>query len=145
MASVARDDGVDFGEVFFGEEGEVFFEGGEGKDEGHVEGGLAEELAHEGVEIRDVVEAVVVAVEAEPDDAEDENLPEVHAGAAGGFFGYFAFGADAFEDGEDFAVDLGGVENPLQSGEDGREFIARFGGDFDFFDGDGSEGELDVE
>lgn len=142
---MARDDGVDFGEVFFGEEGEVFFERGEGEDEGHVEGGLAEELAHKGVEVGDVVEAVVVAVEAEPDDAEDEDLPEVHAGAAGGFFGFFAFGPEAFEDGEDFAVDLGGVEDPLETGEDGREFVAGFGGDFDLFNGDGSEGELDVE
>lgn len=57
------DDGVDLGEAFFGEEGEVFLEGGEGKFEGHVEGGLAEELAHEGVVVRDVVEAVVVAAE----------------------------------------------------------------------------------
>ena len=45
------DDGVDFDEVALGEEGEVFFEGGEGKCEGHFEGGLAEELAHEGVEV----------------------------------------------------------------------------------------------
>jgi hypothetical protein len=59
---VARNDGIDFGEVCFGEKGEVFFEGGEGKFEGPVEGGLAEELAHEGVEVGDVVEAVVVAV-----------------------------------------------------------------------------------
>jgi len=142
---VARDDCVDFGEVFFGEEGEVFFEGGEGEDEGHVEGGLAEELAHEGVEVGDVVEAVVVAVEAEPDGAEDEDLPEVHARAAGVFLGVFACGLDAFEDGEDFAVYLGGGEDPLQPGEDGREFVASFGGDFNLFDGDGSEGELDVE
>lgn len=28
-ASVARNDGIDFGEVCFGEKGEVFFEGGE--------------------------------------------------------------------------------------------------------------------
>jgi len=139
---VARNDGVDFGEACFGEEGEVFFEGGEGKFEGHVEGGLTEELAHEGVVVGDVVEAVVVAVEAEPDDAEDEDLPEVHAGAAGGFF---VGRLDALEDGENFSADFGGRENPLQSGEDGREFVASFGGDFNLFDGDGSEGELDVE
>ena len=139
------DDCVDFGEVFFGEEGEVFFEGGEGEDEGHVEGGLAEELAHQRIEVGDVVEAVVVAVKAEPDDSEDEDLPEVHAGTAGGFFGVFADGPDGFEDGEDFAVHLGGGENPLQPGEDGREFVAGFSGDFDLFDGDGSEGKLDVE
>jgi hypothetical protein len=41
--------------------------GGEGKLEGPVEGGLAEELAHEGVEVGDVEEAVVVAVEGELD------------------------------------------------------------------------------
>lgn len=138
-------DGVDFGEVFFGEEGEVFFEGGEGEFEGHVEGRLAEELAHEGVKVGDVVEAVVVAVESKPDDAEDEDLPEIHAGPTGGFFGFFSSGLDAFKDGEDFAIDLGSGENPLKPGENGREFVAGFGGDFDLFDGDGSEGELDVE
>jgi hypothetical protein len=135
-------DGVDFGKVLLGEEGEVFFEGGEGEDEGHVEGGLAEELAHERVGVGDVVEAVVVAVEADPDGAEDEDLPEVHTGASGGFF---VGGLDGFEDGEDFPVDFGSCEDPLQSGEDGRELISGFDGDFDFFDGDSSEGELDGE
>lgn len=145
LASVLCDDGVDFLEVVFGEQGEVFFEGGEGKFEGHVEGGLAEELAHEGVEVGDVMKAVVVAVEGEPDGAEDEDLPEVHAGAAGGFLGVFSCGLNGFEDGENFAVHLGGGENPLQSGEDGRDFVAGFGGDGDPLDGDGSEGELDIE
>ncbi|MFT6180942.1 MAG: hypothetical protein ACJA1W_003297 [Akkermansiaceae bacterium] len=135
-------DGVDLGEAFFGEEGEVFFQGGEGKFEGHVEGGLAEKLAHEGVVVRDVMEAVVVAAERKPDDSEDENLPEIHAGATGGFW---VGGLDAFEDGEDFAVHFGCDENPLEGGEDGRKFVTRLGGDFDFFDGHGSEGELDVE
>jgi hypothetical protein len=142
LASVPRDDGVDFDKVLLGEEGEVFFEGGEGENEGHVEGGLAEELAHEGVGVGDIVEAVVVAVEADPDSTEDEDLPKVHAGAASGFFGG---GLDGFEDGKDFPVDFGGGEDPLQSSEDGRELIAGFDGDFDLFDGDGSKGELDVE
>lgn len=136
------DDGVDLSKAFFGEQGEVFFESGEGKLEGHVEGGLAEELAHEGVVVGDVVEAVVVAVQRESDNAKDENLPEIHAGATDGFF---VVGLDAFEDGEDFAVHFGGSENPLQPGEDGRQFVAGLGGDFDFLDGDSSESELDLE
>ena len=136
------DDGVDLREVVFGEEGEVFFEGGERECEAHVEGGLAEELAHEGVEVGSVVEAVVVAVEGEADDAEDEDLPEIHAGATGGGF---VGGVDGLENGKDLAVDRGGGENPLQGGEGGRKFVAGFGGDFNFFDGDCSEGELDVE
>lgn len=69
-------------------------------------------------------------------------MPEIHAGATGGFF---VGGLDAFEDGEHFAVDFGSGENPLEGGEDGRKFVARLGGDFDFLDGDGSEGELDVK
>jgi hypothetical protein len=63
LAAMWDNNGVDLGEALFGEEGEVFLQGGEGKFEGHVEGGLAEELAHEGVVVGDVVEAVVVAVE----------------------------------------------------------------------------------
>jgi len=145
LASVLGDDGVDLGEVFFGEEGQVFFERGEGKFKGHVKGGLPEELAHQGVEVRDVVETVVVAIESEPHDSKDEDLPKVHAGATGGFFDLFAPRLDAFEDREDFAIDFGGVENPLEPCEDGRKFVAGFGGDFDLFDGDRSEGELDVE
>ena len=136
------DDSVDLGETFFGEQGEVFFEGGEGKFKGHVEGGLAQKLTNEGVVIGDVVKAVVVAVEAETDDSEDEDLPEVHAWATGGFF---VWSLDAFENGEDFSVHFGGGEDPLEGGENGREFVAGLGGDFDFFNGDGSEGELDVE
>ena len=135
------DDGVDFDEVALGEEGEVFFERGEGKLEGPVEGGLAEDLTDEGVEVGGVVEAVVVAIQGEADDSEDEDLPKVHAGATGGFVG----GVEGTEDFEDVAVDLGGGEDPLQGGEGGRKFVARFGGDFDLFDGDGSESELDVE
>lgn len=135
-------DGVDLGEAFFGEQGEVFLQGGEGKFESHVEGGLAEELTHEGVVVGDVVEAVVVAVERKADNSEDEDLPEVHAWAAGEFL---VGGLDTFEDGEDFAVHFRGGENPLEGGEDRRKFVAGLDGDFDFFDGDGSEGKLDVE
>ena len=136
------DDGVDLGEAFFGKEGEVFFEGREGEFEGHVEGGLAEKLTNKGVVVGDVVEAVVVAIEREADHAKDEDLPKIHAGATGGIF---VRGLNAFENGEDFAVYLGGGEHPLQGGEDGRNFVASFSGDFDFFDGDGPEGELDLE
>lgn len=142
LATMPGDDGVDLGEAFFGEQGEVFLQGGEGKFESHVEGGLAEELTHEGVVVGDVVEAVIVAIERKADDAEDEDLPEIHAGATGGFF---VGGLDAFEDGEHFAVHFGGGENPLEGGEDGRKFVARLGRDFDFFDGHGSKSELDVE
>ncbi len=136
------DDGVDLGETFFGEQGEVFFEGGEGKFKGHVEGRLAEELTHEGVVVGDVVKTVVVAVKTETDDSKDEDLPKVHAGTTGGFF---VSGLDAFEDGEDFAVDLGSGEDPLEGGEDGGKFVAGLDGDFDFFNGNGTEGELNIE
>ena len=136
------DDGVDLSEVSFGEKGEVFFEGGEGKFEGHVKGGLAEELTHEGVVVCDVVEAVVVAVEAEADDSENKNLPKIHAWTTSRFF---VSRLDTFENSKDFPVHFGGGEDPLQSGEDGRQFVAGLGGDFDFFNGDGSESELDVE
>lgn len=107
---MSSNDGVDLSEVIFGEQGEVFFERGEGKLEGHVEGGLAEKLTDEGVEIGGVMEAVVVAIEGEADDSEDEDLPKVHAGATGGGF---TGGLDGLEDLEDFPVYLGGGEDPL--------------------------------
>ncbi|MFT6181431.1 MAG: hypothetical protein ACJAQT_002768 [Akkermansiaceae bacterium] len=103
---------------------------------------MAGKLPNEGVEIGGVVEAVVVAVEGESDDSEDEDLPEIHAGATGGFF---VSGLDAFKDGEDFAIYFRGDEDPLQSGGGGRKFVAGLGGEFDFFDGDGSESKLNVE
>ena len=110
--------------------------------EGHVEGGLAQKLAEEGVVVGDVVETVVVTIEAQPNDAKDEDLPKVHAGAPGGVF---VGGLNFFEDGKDVPIDLWSDENPLKPGKDGRKFVASFGGDFDFFDGDSSEGKLDVE
>jgi len=56
------------------------------------------------------MEAIVVAIEGEPNDSEDQNLPEIHTRAPGG---RFAGGLNGAEDFEDFAIHFRGGKDPL--------------------------------
>jgi hypothetical protein len=53
-------------------------------------------------------------------------------------------GTEVF-DGHTVEAAVGGDEDPLQGGEGWRKFVAGLGGEFDFFDGEGSESKLNVE
>jgi hypothetical protein len=97
-----------------------------------LDGSDTHEVAHESVVVGDVFEAVVVAVQAQADDPEHEQVPQIHAGAAGGFLVAHDM---LLQQGEDLLVDLGRREDPLEAREDGREFIAALEGNEDLFDG----------
>ena len=77
----------------------------------------AEHLAHEQMMVGQVLHPIPVRVQAEPDDAQHQDLPEVHAGAAGGLLAAEELG---FEQGEEVGLERGMHPDPLESGEDGR-------------------------
>lgn len=65
-------------------------------------------------------------------DAEDEDLPEVKAGAA---FVLVRAGEDLrFEEFENLAADLGGCVDPLQREKNGSQLVAAVGWDLDCLD-----------
>ena len=82
--------------------------------------------------VGEILEAVVVGLEAEAHDAEHEDLPEVEAGAAGGLFSPEDFG---FEQPEDFRLQRGVRPDPLPAGEDRRHFVAALARADDFLNG----------
>jgi len=79
-----------------------------------------------------VFEPVVVGVQAQTDDAKNQHLPQVHPGASGSFFAGENF---LFQQREDGRLEFGMRPDPLQSGEDGRQFIAAFAREDDLLDG----------
>lgn len=95
-------------------------------------GGQAEPLAHEAVVVGDGFQAIPVGVQAEAHAAQDEDLPQVHAGAAGGLFAGEDFG---FEQGKDLGLERGVPPEPLQAGEAGGPFVAALEGQANLFDG----------
>jgi hypothetical protein len=92
----------------------------------------AEHLPHEQMMVGQILHPIPVRVEAEPDDAQHEDLPEVHAGASGGLLAGEDFG---FQQGENLGLERGVHPEPLQTGEDGREFVAAFERQANLFDG----------
>jgi hypothetical protein len=70
----------------------------------------AHDLTHQAVVVGNVFDPVVVASEAQSDDSEHEDVPEIHPRAAGLLLisNNLAF---------DFLTDLGSFENSLQPGE----------------------------
>ncbi len=133
-AAGGGDAGVDLAEGGLVEEGDIITErlmreaavvGAEWR------GGHAEKLADEGVMIGEIFETIVVGIETVADDAEDEDLPEIEAGAAGGFFAGEDFG---FEEREDFGLQRRVRPDPLQAGEDRGQLVAALERENDFFD-----------
>jgi hypothetical protein len=79
-------------------------------------------------------EAVPVGRQAEAHDTADEDLPEVHAGVAGGLFA----GADlGGEQGENLGFEGGMCPEPLEAGQEGWELVATVERQVNLFDGDG--------
>ena len=81
----------------------------------------AQHLAHEQVMVGQVLHPIPVRVQSQPHDAEDEDLPEVHAGAAGRLFARENFG---FQQGEDLGLECRVRPDPLETSQDGRQLIA---------------------
>ena len=92
----------------------------------------AHDLTHQAVVVGDVFEPVVVASEAQSDDSEHEDVPEIHPRAAGLLL---ISNNLAFEQSKNFLIDLGSFENPLQPGENWRQFITAIERDGNAFDG----------
>ena len=90
-----------------------------------------------------MLHAVKITIESKAHHAEHQHLPEIHARTSGvGGFGTLEF---AFQQGENVFVQAWSAEDPLEAGEDGREFIAAFKGDDDLIDGSLAEISLGVE
>jgi hypothetical protein len=100
-------------------------------------GGHAEHLAHERVVVGDMFQPIPVRVEAEPHHAQDEDLPEVQAGAAGGLLAGEDFG---FQQGEDLGLERGVRPNPLEAGQNRGPFGAALERQAHRFDG----GDLEI-
>ena len=100
-------------------------------------GGQAEHLAHERVVIGDVFHPIPVRVEAEADDAEHENLPEVYAGATGALLAGEDFG---FEQGEHLGLERGLHPDPLEARQDRRQLVPALERQANLFDG----GDLEI-
>ena len=66
-------------------------------------------------------------------DAQHQDLPQVHAGAASGFLARQNL---LFQQGENRALEGGMNPNPLQTGEDGRQLVAAAGGQLNLLDGE---------
>ena len=127
------DAGVDLAQGGLVEEGDIVAQGlmAEAAVVGAEGGrGHAEKLADERVVVGEVLQAIVVGIEAEPHDAEHEDLPEVEAGAAGDLFAGEDFG---FEQGEDLRLQRRLRPDPLQAREDRRQFVAALAREDDLF------------
>jgi hypothetical protein len=92
----------------------------------------AQHLAHEQVMVGQVLHPIPVGVQSQPHDAQHEDLPEVHARAAGGLFAREDFG---FQQGEELGLERGVHPDPLESGEDGWQLVAAFERQPNLFDG----------
>lgn len=127
-----NDEDVDFCQELLVDQANIVADGAVVKCQGGAEGGQPHDFAHETVEVGDVLHAVIIAVESEADHAQHQNMPKIHPRAPGaGGFGALEF---VFEQLENGFVQPRRAEDPLEAGEDGREFIAAFEGDDDLID-----------
>jgi hypothetical protein len=79
-----------------------------------------------------VFHPIPVGIQSQADDAEDENLPEVHPGAASGLL---ASENLRFQQREYLRLELRVHPHPLQTGENRRQFIAALARQPNLFDG----------
>ena len=107
----------------------------------HRERVQAEQGPQQGVIVRQVLQAVPVGIESESHDPQDQDPPQFHAGAAGGFFVRDNL---LLQEREDLRAHGRVGPDPLQGCENGREFIAAAGGDDDFLDGEDTEFGIDL-
>ena len=139
-----RDQSVDLGEQLFIEMADIFrkrlvmkrlfVRGGDGRP--------AQDLAQQRVMVGQIFQPVIVAVQAQTHDAQHENLPEAQAGPPRRLLAAADFG---FQQREKLGIEFGRLEDPLQTGEDRRQFVAALEGDRNAFDGSLSQGQLHVE
>jgi hypothetical protein len=92
----------------------------------------AHDLTHQAVVVGDVFEPVVVASETQSDDSKHEDVPKIHPRAASLLL---IPNNLAFEECKKLFIDLGSFENPLQPGENWRQFITAIESDGNALDG----------
>ena len=145
LASGGGDARVDLLEQFVIEQRDVVPQGLMAEDFGVLaprRGGHAQHLAHEGIVVGDVFQAIPVRVQAQAHDAQHEDLPEVHAGAAGGLLARQDRG---FQQGENLGLERGMHPEPLQPGQDRRQLVAALERQANLFDGRDLEIGLGLE
>mgnify|MGYP007026204959 CR=1 FL=1 len=83
--------------------------------------GKAHDGPHQAVIVRDMLQAVVVAIQGQAHHSEHQDVPEIHPGASG----LLLIADDSlFEQRENLLINFRGSEDPLQAGQHGREFVA---------------------
>ena len=123
-----------FAEGFVVETALVFQPGQRGAD--------AHDLAYQSVVVGGVFELIKIAPSGHAHHAEHQDVPEVHAGAAG----LLLVANDSFfEQAENRFVEFGGLVNPLESSEHGGHFVAAAGREADLLNRGLTELELGVE
>ena len=135
LPSRRRDARVDLLQQFVIQQRDVVPQGLMAEDFGILtprRGGHAQHLPHEQMIIGHVLHPIPVRIQSQPHDAEDKDLPEVHAGATGGLFAHEDFG---FQQGEDLRLERGVHPDPLQTGQDGRQLIPALEWQPNLFDG----------
>ncbi len=104
--------------------------------------GHPQHLPQERVLVGAVFEPVIVSVQTQAHYAQNQDLPPVHARAPGGFLVAQNL---LFQQCENLLREFGVRENPLQAGEDGRQFVATAQRQDDFLNGSQLEAGLDGE
>ena len=91
------------------------------------------DLADEGVVVGDIFDPVIVAIQAEPDHAQHQNVPEVHPGPTR----MRELVADHFflQQIENRMIDPRSAEDPLETCQHGGQFVPAFKGNHDLGDG----------
>ena len=92
----------------------------------------AQHLAHEDIVVGHMFQPIPVGIQAEADDAPHEDLPEIHAGATGGFLAGEELG---FQQGEDLGLEGRVHPHPLEAGEERRQFVPALARQANLFDG----------
>ena len=91
------------------------------------------DLADEQIVLGDVLNPIIIAIKAKPHHTQHEDVPKTHPRPAG--MGWIVSHHFFFQQIEDRLIDSRRAENPLQSGEDGRQFVTAFERNHDQLDG----------
>src|SRR5258708_21634460 len=102
----------------------------------------AQHLAQEQVVIGQVFHSMPVRAQSQADHAQDEDLPQVHAGASGLLLAAQDVG---FQERQDFCFQRGMHPDPLETSQDGRQLVAALEREKDLLDGSGLEVGFRIE
>src|SRR6266496_3282500 len=101
----------------------------------------SQDLPQQAVVIGQMLQPVIVAIQPQSHHAQNQDLPQVQPGTPSGLL---ACDELAFKQNENPGVDLGGLKNPLQAGENGWQFIATLQGQDNLLAGSFPKRQLDL-